>query len=453
MSKTTADSTDLQAASDEQKLVESYKYTGFPEAEVTPAENGIYDTTYSGQSPLCAPWRLYRKCRNARIVTVEPALFLFYFAFLIYGPIHQQYYYLRYGLQLLENTSFPFPNSSFCLNSSMVDQYAGNGTHKKVESFSVHLVLFAQLANRIPAVLVTILTGPLSDKFGRKPVIIAVGIGKTLQAAITAVIVHFQLNPYYFILANFFSGIFGDRPAIMGGSYAYLADISTLKWRSLRFGILEASMASGALLGQFLGGFWLKSINCNFMPLMWMNLACNAAIIIYSLFCLPESLSREKRKVAAQKKQKGFKTMLKGLQMFCGGLPKYSGAVVWKLWVSMFITCLVLVNTLGWAYINVFFLKEFPFDFDPRQIGIYEGVNSSSAIVATTLVLGIIVAIKAPDAAIAIIGLSFNCVCNLLTGLSRRGYQVFISELVLTIKCILCTIREAVHIIIITLIL
>ena len=328
---------------------------------------------------------------------------------------------------MLKNTTFQVPNHPFCLNSTKVDEYVGNGTYKSVETVSIHLVLFAQLANCVPAIFVTILTGPLSDKFGRKPALIAVGVGKTFQAALTVVIVYFKWNPYYFILANFLSGVTGDFPAIVAGCFAYIADISSPKWRSFRFGFMQTMMCLGASLGQFMGGYWLNLIDCNFMPPMWLNLACNAALILYLVFCLPESLSTAKRKEIAKKNPKGLGASLQGLRMFFCKLPKYSNSV-WKLWVSTISILLLLITTLGLKYVNVYFLKAPPFDFNPQFIGIYQGVYSSSAGLCTTILVGILVVLKTPDVAISLIGVTFQSVCYLLTGFARKAYQVLTSK-------------------------
>lgn len=374
---------------------------------------------------LCLPWKLYLAFRNAKIITVEPAIFFFMFANFLYTPLYQQYYYVRYGEHLLENTSFPLPNGSFCLNSSEVDKYAGNGTFKVVEAFSDHLVLYGQLANRIPSILATIIIGPLSDRFGRTPVILAAGTGRTLLSALSLVIVYFNWSPYYFILANFLSGLMGDFPGMIAGTSSYLADISSPKWRSLRIGIATGIISLGALIGQLSVGYWLNATNCDFVYPMWAVLGANATIVVYVLLFLPESLSRKEREELVKKNPKGLESLTQGFQIFIGKVPKYS---LWRLWFSLIGICMLLVNITGWEYTNVYFLKAPPFDFNPIMIGIYQAVYSGSRFVASTLLLVILVAIRISDPAIALIGLTSNVVSNLLTGFARKSYQVFASK-------------------------
>ena len=384
-----------------------------------------FDSNSAESARLCQPWKNCLTFRNAKIITVEPAIFCYMFATFLYIPLYQQYYYVRYGTQLLENTSFPFPNCSFCLNSSEVDKYAGNGTFRVVETWSDHLVLYGQVANRIPSILATIIIGPLSDRFGRNPVILAAVTGRTVLYVMSIVIIYFNWNPYYFILANFLSGLTGDFPAMIAGTTSYLADISAPKWRSLRIGIATGLISLGALIGQFSIGYWLKETNCDFVYPMCAVVAGNAIIIVYVLLFLPESLSRKEREELMLKNPKGLKSLTQGFRIFAGKVPEYSQ---WRLWFLLISICMLLINVTGWEYTNVYFLKAPPLDFNPILIGYYQSAYSGSRFLSSTLLIGTLVAVRTPDAAIALIGLTFNAGCNLLTGFSRKLYQVFASE-------------------------
>ena len=359
---------------------------------------------------------------RSKLITVEPAIFLFMLARHLYLPLYEQYYYVNYGSQILQNTTFPFPNGSFCLNSSEVDHFAGNGSFKTIETWSDNLVVYGQIANRIPSIIVTILLGPLSDRFGRKPVLLIAAVGLTLQGFIAMLIVHFQWNPYYFIIANFISGILGDNAGILSGAFAYIADISSEKWRGLRIGIIEGVFAIGSAAGPILVGYWLKLNNCDFITPLWLYTACNIAAGVYIMFCIPESLSKSERKQLTAKNPKGFSTMLRGLKIFSGLVPQYS---LWKLWAANFVACLLVFNAAGSGFIAVYFLKAPPFDVNTQMVGIYQGAQSVSRMVSNTVLMAMFSAVKIPEAAIALIAIAVHSGCNLLTGFSRKIYQVY----------------------------
>ena len=384
--------------------------------------NTVHSREKNAASRYFSPFRACVALYRRKLITVEPVIFLFLLARHMYMTLYEQYYYVSYGSQLLQNTSFPFPNGSFCLNSSDVDNYGGNGSFKTVETWSNDLVVYGQVANRIPAIIITILAGPLSDRFGRKPLLFIGTIGSTMGAFISLLIVHFQWNPYYFIVANFVSGITGDAAMILSGGFSYVADISSDKWRGLRIGIIEGVMSIGSGVGPTLVGYWLQWNSCNFIQPLWLYAGCNLACGLYVLFCIPESLTKAERKELTARNPKGLKSMLHGCGIFSGFSPQYS---VWKLWAANFVACLFSFNVLGSNLITLYFLKAPPFDVDAQMVGLYQGVYYASRLLSNTILMAIFSAMKMPEAAIALVAVAFNSSCNLLLGFSRKVYQVY----------------------------
>ena len=376
---------------------------------------------------LSRPFLACVALRSSTVITVEPAILLFFFARFLYLPLYEQYYYISYGRQILQNTQFPFPNSSFCLTSAQVDLYAGNGSYKLVETKSNNLVFYGQIATRIPSVLVSIFLGPLSDRIGRKPIIIIASIGTTLQGILSVLIVHYQWNPYYFILTNFIAGVMGNFTAVLSSGLAYLSDISSTKWLGMRLGFLETAYSIGGGLGLFFAGYWLQQNNCDFIPPLCLYAACNVVVVVYIMFCIPESLNRSERREMSAKNQKGIKSMMMtGIKIYLGCIPKYSA---WRLWFASLINNLMALNVAGAVLLAVYFLKCPPFDLNTQMIGMYQGIQAASRAVSNAVLMSILSAISMSEAAIALFALLFHSGCNLLTGLSTKTYQVYIGEL------------------------
>lgn len=374
------------------------------------------------------PWRIYTLVYQSKFLKIEVLVFMYMFTRLLYLPLYEQYYFHRFGLQLLQNTSFAFPNgsTSVCLDSSIIDDYVGKDGYKIVEKNSNTLVLYGQIANRLPAMIVVLIMGPLSDRFGRKPVLIASLIGATLQAMTAVVIINFTLSPYFFVLSNFLTGIFSGFTGALAGSLSYVADISSRKWRTFRIGMIEGMLTVGGGLGQFLSGYWLNMNQCNFVPPMWLELVCCLAGLLWVIFLIPESLSKEERMEKVAKKPKGLKTLMEGIKIFAGRMPQYS---TWKLWATLLMTMLPLSNTEGGALVTLYFLKAPPFNLSPIAIGAFQSFQSLSRAVSVTILLAIFsVGLKIPDALSGLIGLLFQLAASLLMGFARTSTQVFASE-------------------------
>lgn len=127
--------------------------------------------------------------------------------------------------------------------------------------------------------------GALSDRFGRRPLILASNIGLGLNYALMA----WAPSLGWLFFGRVVSGITG---ASFGIASAYIADVTEPEKRAQAFGLLGAAFGVGFVIGPALGG-WLGeySPRLPFIVAGVFSLA-NAA---YGLFVLPESLPKAMR--------------------------------------------------------------------------------------------------------------------------------------------------------------
>ncbi|WP_043692015.1 tetracycline resistance MFS efflux pump [Luteibacter sp. 9133] len=127
--------------------------------------------------------------------------------------------------------------------------------------------------------------GALSDRFGRRPVVLLSNLGLGLDFVLMAV------APSLWLL---FVGrvISGMTAASFTTANAYIADVTPPEKRAAAFGMLGGAFGIGFIigpaLGGFLGGFDLR------LP-FWVAAGLALANFLYGYFILPESLPVEKR--------------------------------------------------------------------------------------------------------------------------------------------------------------
>ncbi len=142
------------------------------------------------------PITFFLRFRSARILTVEPVIFLYMFGSNLYFPLYQQYFFNQFAKNVIGNSS-ELPNSTYyCLTSNLTDEYGGKGTYVEVETLSSHLNIYVSLCNQIPSIIFTLLYGPLSDRFGRRLVIVIVSLSAITQGMLSLGIVHWNLSVY-----------------------------------------------------------------------------------------------------------------------------------------------------------------------------------------------------------------------------------------------------------------
>lgn len=134
--------------------------------------------------------------------------------------------------------------------------------------------------NGLCAFLVAPFLGRLSDRFGRRPVIIVAAFG----AAFSMALFGFGGAIWVLVLARVIQGLTaGDLPAL----FAYLADITPPEQRAKRFGLLGALSGIGTMIGPAIGGL-LAAVSIQ-LP-VFLTAAVALTIAILSIFLLPESL-------------------------------------------------------------------------------------------------------------------------------------------------------------------
>ncbi len=145
------------------------------------------------------------------------------------------------------------------------------------------------------------LLGRLSDRAGRRPVL----LGSIAGSAISYVV--FALAPNYavLLLARSLSGVAAANYAI---AQAYMADVSTPQERSKAMGLVGAAFGLGFVLGPALGGV-LEQLGASVAPLAHIGprlvpfaaAGLSTLNLLIASVSLPESLSPELRRSAASR--------------------------------------------------------------------------------------------------------------------------------------------------------
>jgi DHA1 family tetracycline resistance protein-like MFS transporter len=127
--------------------------------------------------------------------------------------------------------------------------------------------------------------GTLSDRYGRRPVILLSNFGLGLDYVVMA------LAPTigWLFLGRIASGICSSS---MPTATAYISDVTPPEKRAKAFGIFGAAFGVGFVLGPAIGG-WLGAMNPR-LP-FWVAAALSLLNAMYGLFVLPESLAKENR--------------------------------------------------------------------------------------------------------------------------------------------------------------
>ena len=127
--------------------------------------------------------------------------------------------------------------------------------------------------------------GSLSDRYGRRPVILF----STAGLAADFVLMALAPNLWWLALGRIVGGITSSSFTTI---FAYMADITEPDQRARAYGLIGAAFSGGFVAGPLIGGV-LGEISPR-AP-FWAAAALSAIAFLYGLLVLPESLSPEKR--------------------------------------------------------------------------------------------------------------------------------------------------------------
>jgi len=138
--------------------------------------------------------------------------------------------------------------------------------------------------------------GSLSDRFGRRPVILISVAGLALDFLLMAV----APNLWWLALGRILAGVTSSS---FTSTFAYMADITPPEQRARGYGLIGAAFSGGFVAGPLLGGVLGEiSLRAPF----WAAAGLSALAFFYGLFVLPESLAREKRMAFSWKRANPF---------------------------------------------------------------------------------------------------------------------------------------------------
>ena len=243
--------------------------------------------------------------------------------------------------------------------------------------------------------------GAMSDKVGRRPVLLFSMIGMFFNFLATA---------WAPTLAMLFIGrvIGGMSSASMSVASAYASDVSTPETRAKSFGMIGAAFGMGFIFGPMLGGF-LGSINLH-LPFYVAAGLC-AANFIFGYFFVPESLPKDKRTAFSLARANPFSSLARLAKR-----PDIRGLVA----VFALITFAQTMLQTTWVlYTN------FRFGWGPRDIGISLFCVGLTAVVVQAGLLGWLIK-RFGEVRLSLTGIACGAIVYVLYGLATQGWMMYV---------------------------
>ena len=193
--------------------------------------------------------------------------------------------------------------------------------------------------------------GGLSDKFGRRPVILASLLGFSINFLIQG----FAPSIFWLFVGRIFSGITG---ASITPASAYIADVSTDENRAKNFGMIGMAFGLGFIIGPVFGGL-LGQFGSR-VPFFAASVLC-LVNFIYGYFALPESLDKKDRRSFEWKRANPIGSLLQ--------LKKYP-QILGLVFALVFMYIAFHALQTNWSFYTMY-----KFGWNEKWVGISLGVS------------------------------------------------------------------------------
>jgi DHA1 family tetracycline resistance protein-like MFS transporter len=162
----------------------------------------------------------------------------------------------------------------------LVESFVDNDTASAARIFGLFGTAWAAMQFIFSPIL-----GGLSDRFGRRPVVLLSNFGLALDYVLMAL----APSLIWLFIGRVISGI---TSASVSTAFAYIADITPPERRAAVFGKVGAAFGAGFIVGPAIGG--LLGNTDPRLP-FWVAAGLSFANTLYGLLILPESLPRDRR--------------------------------------------------------------------------------------------------------------------------------------------------------------
>ncbi len=250
--------------------------------------------------------------------------------------------------------------------------------------------------------------GGLSDRFGRRPILLC----SLLAFGIDYFILGFANSIAFLFIGRFIAGITG---ASFTTATAYIADISTPETRAKNFGMVGAAFGLGFIIGPAIGGM-LGSFGLR-VP-FFVAAGLSLLNVLYGYFVVPESLKPENRRKFEWKRANPLGSLIH--------LKRY------PMLIGLSVAFL-LVNLAGQSLPTTWaFFGKYRFGWDEGMIGIsLAAVGLSIAIVQGGL--NRIIVPKLGEKKAIYVGLAFYTIGMTICAAATNSWMIFVGVIPLAL--------------------
>jgi MFS family permease len=170
-------------------------------------------------------------------------------------------------------------------------------------------LLYGSLFSGFLSAIMSPKLGALSDRYGRKKILVLTAIGVFVGEILTILAAKYPetVDVNWILVGYAIDGLCGSFILGMAIAHSYATDCTPPQKRNVAFGYFHACLFTGIAVGPVLAGYAIKKREPivgkteAVLLIFYIALACHLIFIAFLLFLIPESLSKGRQEAAREK--------------------------------------------------------------------------------------------------------------------------------------------------------
>ena len=287
--------------------------------------------------------------------------------------IQTQYIHHRIGQELFPNdTMAPADNNTH--KACNIDRQSIAFQHSViVQKAASKFLLINQMLSQMPAIATCIAIAALSDRFGRRPMLILnFGCG-LLRLALSCYGIYSNINLKYFYVFNFIDALGGGFFGRLSVSFAFVADLSKTGSRTIMITILEIVFGTGFIIGSLISGYIIEDLGFFYSSIIILSFEAMGLIVL--VLFIKESLPKLKEKSTPI-----LHNIKNAFTFYTHDTSEE--AKRWKYIVCLLVYMFGCFGMMGKVEVEQLYQLNIPFCWPSKKIGLFATVYAATRIFA-----------------------------------------------------------------------
>ncbi|KAJ3648217.1 hypothetical protein Zmor_020037 [Zophobas morio] len=349
------------------------------------------------------------------IINVEVPLFCWFFAFMFSDPIKSNLIIFRTCYLTLGYSK----TECALLGSQNPDDQTAN-LEKVVQPFAAVTGMMNTVVEGFCSSIVCLFVGPWSDRFGRKPIIVAPLIGYFLYFVLTTIFSLVETaSPWYSVICTLPVGLSGGIPSLFAAILCHVTDSTSQENRGMKMGVIECTIFLGIVLGTVSSSYIFTFTSYEFV--FSLGAICCLVGLIFTIYCIPESIANQE----SEGKIKELFRVSNINEMVTTTFKKRDNYVRFTVLCCILMITLSTITVTGGGSVMFLFLRE-QFHWSLQKYTLFAAAGSVCQILGTISAVYVLhKVLKIPETVLILVALLSSLNGALMMGLAHSYWTVY----------------------------